>query len=238
MDAVKNRPALAVSAFALSCAALAAPLHAEPDPQTVAQALALATQAAQVLAPVGARVLASAGRLDPRLALAPCTQVQAVLVAGVPAWGHSRVGLRCVQGPVAWKVYLPVTVQVLAPAAVSALALPAGTRLEASQLMLAETDWAASSAPPYGRTEALAGRVLARPLAAGQAPRSADLQPRLWFALGETVRVVATGAGFAIDAEGEALTPGFDGLLARVRTESGRVLVGRPVGERRLEVDL
>jgi flagella basal body P-ring formation protein FlgA len=246
---MNTRPALALSALAallgavpaLPAGAQAAPPAAARsplDPATVAQALALATQAAQALAPHGARVLASAGALDPRLQLAPCARVEPYLAAGVPAWGHSRVGLRCLQGTAAWKVMLPVAVQVWAPAVVGTVSLPAGARLEESQLMLADVDWAAAPTPPFANAQSLAGRVLARPLAAGQPLRTADLQPHQWFAAGETVRVVASGAGFTIDAEGQALTPGFEGQLARVRTEGGRILVGVPVGERRLEVGL
>jgi flagella basal body P-ring formation protein FlgA len=223
---------------ALLAAVCPAAANAQIPPAVVARALDLATQAAQVLAPRGARILASAGQLDPRLRLASCERIDPYLAAGVQAWGHTRVGLRCVQGPVPWKVFLPVAVQVWSAAVVARADLPAGTRLEAAQVTLAEVDWATAAAPPFAGTEAVVGRVLARPLAAGQAPRATDLQPRLWFALGETVRVLATGPGFSIDAVAEALTPGFEGQLARVRTESGQVVVGRPVGERRIEVAL
>ena len=126
--------------------------------------------------------------------------------------------------------------QVLAPAIVVASALPAGSRLDPTQFGLAEVDWAAAPAPPFTTAEALAGRVLARPVAAGHALRPGDLQPRRWFALGDTVRISARGAGFAISAEGQALTPGHEGQPARVRTDSGRIVVGRPVGERHLEL--
>jgi flagella basal body P-ring formation protein FlgA len=147
------------------------------------------------------------------------------------------VGLRCIQGARLWNIYLPVTVQVLAPAVVATVALPAGSRLDPAQLGQAEIDWAAAAAP-FTDTQPLAGRVLARPVAAGQALRSTDLQPKLWFAVGDTVRISARGPGFMIESEGRALTPGQDGQQARVRTEGGRVVVGQPVGERRLELAL
>lgn len=233
------RPAPTHTAAALLVwLAAALPAAAQLAPQTVAEALALATQAAGALAPPGARVLASAGALDPRLQLAPCAQVQTYLPAGAPPWGRTRVGLRCAQGATPWNVFLPVTVQVLAPALVASTALPAGARLEPSQLGQAEVDWAAAAAPPFTAAQALTGRVLARPVAPGQALRPSDLQPRLWFALGDTVRISARGNGFSISGEGQALTPGHEGKPARVRTDSGRIVVGRPVGERRLELDL
>ena len=82
------------------------------------------------------------------------------------------------------------------------------------------------------------GRTLARALAAGEALRQGDLKVRSWFAVGDIVRVMTVGAGFAVSAEGQALSPGLEGLPARVRTESGRIVTGTPTGERRMEVPL
>jgi len=232
------RCAVAFVALPAGLLAAATPAVAQLTAQTVAEALALATSAATASAPPGARVMASAGTLDARLRLAPCASVTSHLPAGSPPWGRTRVGLRCNQGAVLWSVYLPVTVQVLAPAVAVVSALPAGTRLDPSQLREAEVDWASATAPPFTATEALAGRVLARPMAAGQALRSTDLQARRWFSLGDTVRISARGAGFTINADGQALTPGHEGQAVRVRTESGRIIVGRPVGERLVEFNL
>lgn len=232
------RWAVAFAALPACLLTVAAPAAAQLTPQTVAEALTLATDAAAALAPPGARVLASAGTLDARLRLAPCADVTSYLPAGSPPWGRTRVGLRCNQGATRWNVYLPVIVQVLAPAVVVASALPAGAQLDPSQLGLAEVDWAAASTPPFTAADALSGRILARPVAAGQGLRASDLQPRRWFAIGDTVRISARGAGFAITAEGQALTHGHEGQPARVRTDSGRVVVGRPVGDRHLELNL
>jgi len=41
-----------------------------------------------------------------------------------------------------------------------------------------------------------------------------------------------------VASEAQALTNGIEGQLARVRTESGRVLTGQPTGERRLELGM
>lgn len=229
--------ALAALTWCLAALPAAAETAALP-PQIIQQTLALATQAAQSQAPAGARVQATVGALDPRLQLAPCTRIEPRLLAGVPAWGRTRVGLHCLQGATAWKVQLPVTVQVWAPALVLGQALPAGARLDTSLLSLTEIDWGSAAGRPFENAAALDGRVLARPLAAGQAPRPTDLRVRQWFAAGDTVQVLAVGAGFAIRTEGQALSPGIEGQNARVRTEGGRVISGRPVGERRLELEL
>jgi flagella basal body P-ring formation protein FlgA len=184
------------------------------------------------------RVEVIAGTLDPRLRLAPCGQVEAYLPAGARAWGRTRIGLRCQHGATRWNVSLPLTVRVWAPAVVLALPLPAGSVLAAEHLALAEVDWAAEPAQVFVDPARLVGRTLARPLPAGGAPRQTDLKARQWFAAGDTVRLVASGAGFAIGSDATALSHGVEGQPARVRTEAGRVLSGRPVGERRVEVGL
>ncbi len=203
-----------------------------------AQAMAVAQQAAQALAPAGARVQVSPLAWDPRLQLAPCAQTRALMAAGQPAWGRTRVELRCTDGASTWRVFAPVQVQVWAPALVLREAMPTGARLSASHWKQQEVDWAAQPGAPLTDETALAGRSLARPLAAGEALRETQLAPWQWFSSGATVQVVAAGAGFAISADALALGHGFAGQPVRVRTEGGRVLVGRPTGAARVEVTL
>jgi flagellar basal body P-ring formation protein FlgA len=223
----------ALLAAALCCAL---PALADPLAQAQAQAVALATQAAAALAPPGARVLVEPGALDSRLQLAPCALIEPFLPAGATPWGTGRVGLRCTRGAVAWQAWLPVKVQVWAPAWVARAALPAGSMLSINQFQLAEVDWAAAPGQPLAQPGDVEQRQLARPLRPGQPLRSADLRERQWFAAGDAVALVARGNGFAVNGEGVALDAGVQGRPARVRTASGRVLNVRPVAERRAEV--
>jgi flagellar basal body P-ring formation protein FlgA len=238
------RSPLATALLAAAAPLAAAPAAAQgiahaPLPATaLADAAALARAAAAVLAPAGARIEVEAGAVDGRLRLAPCARVQAHALAGTRPWGQTRVGLRCVDGPRRWAISLPLTVKVFAPALVGRAPLPAGTVLAADDLVSAVVDWAAAPAGPPLAADALLGRTLLRTVAAGQPLTAPDLKPRQWFAAGDTVRIVASGAGFAVAGEGQALSPGVEGQSARVRTESGRVLSGLPVGERRVDVAL
>lgn len=225
---------------ALPGAAAAQPHAATPAaavPQaSITQALALMTEAAAALAPAAARVVAVPGTLDSRLRLAPCERITSFLVPGTAAWGRTRVGLRCAEGPARWTVYLPVTVQVWAPAVVPAAALAVGAKLEPEQLTMAEADWAAAAQPPFADPALLTGRVLARGVPAGQALRAPDMQARLWFAAGDPVRVVSNGPGFAITTDGQAVSAGVEGQRVRVRIGENRVVEGRAVGHRVVEV--
>ena len=178
------------------------------------------------------------GVLDPRLKLAPCQRIEPYLPPGMRLWGKARIGLRCAQGSKPWNGYLPVTVRVFGQALVAAVPLPAGATLREDDLRMAEVDFAEDNAPVLINTTLAVGRVLTRPLTAGRGLRQTDLKPRMWFAAGDSVKVLASGPGFSVAGNGQALTPGIEGQSARVRTDNGQVVTGTPVGTRVVELSL
>jgi flagella basal body P-ring formation protein FlgA len=242
--------ALACRAAAALLLALAAPLAdaqtmtapAEPatglDNSLEQQVRALALSGTKASAPDAPRVEVNVGQLDPRLRLAPCQHVEPYLPDGMRMWGKSRIGLRCTQGASKWNVYLSITVRVFGKALVATSGVAAGAVLTAADLTQAEVDLAEDSSAPLVNTELAVGRTLIHALKAGQSLRQSHLKARQWFAAGETVTVLAQGDGFSVAGEAQALNPGIEGLPVRVRTESGRVLTGLPVGERRVELPL
>ena len=165
-------------------------------------------------------------------------RIEPYLPSGTRLWGKSRIGLRCIAGPSAWNVYLPITVKAYGRAlGRDAPASRAGSVLQPSDLTRPKSISPKTAARPSStrtgrRPHARAG---ASP---GQSLRHRHLKARQWFAAGDTVTAVAIGAGFALEGEGQALSNGIEGQPARVRTENGRVVTGRPVGERRLELAL
>ena len=236
LAAVSQRLRRGIAAALLAPAAALASGAWAPDAK-LAQAIRTqvleAAQAEPGLPPT-ARLAIELGRLDPRLRLAPCERVEHRLAGR--AWGATRVALRCAQGPTRWQVHLPVTVQVFAPGWVAAADLPAGTVIGTGHLRPGEVDVAGGA---LGTGEiAIAGRTLARPLAAGEPLRAADLRARQWFAAGEPVQLVAVGRGYSVSGQGQALGPGIEGQRVRVRTDSGRIVTGLPVASGRVEVAL
>ena len=186
----------------------------------------------------GQRVEVVLGLLDARLRLAPCQRIEPYLPAGSALWGKTRIGLRCTQGATAWNVFLPVTVNVYGKAWVAAAPLSAGAMLSAGDLIQAEVNLAEEVAPAITDAGTALGRTLGRALNPGQPLRQTDLKTRQWFAAGEEVKVSARGSGFSVAGSGQALNHGLEGQPVRVRVESGRVLVGMPVGERLVELPL
>jgi len=198
----------------------------------------LALEGSQAATPGAPRIEVLVGQLDPRLRLAPCQRIEPYLPEGTRPWGKSRIGLRCAQGSVKWNVYLPITVKVYGRALVAANAVAAGSVIGPADVAQAEVDLAEDSSAPIVDADLVVGRTAARALKAGQSLRAGHLKPRQYFAAGELVTVLAQGPGFSVASEGQALTNGIEGQLARVRTESGRVLTGLPTAERRLELGM
>ena len=219
--------------------ATALPLQAQTvEAALTAQVQQFAAEATRRVAEPGLRAQVSVGRLDPRLRLAPCQTVQPYLPTGTRLWGATRIGLRCTDAQVRWNVFLPIQVDVFGPAWVARAPLPAGHVLSADDLRMAEVNLAAAPLASVPGTSALIGRALSQPVAAGDAVRESDLRARQWFATGDSVRLVATGNGWRIHGEGQALAAGVEGRPVRVRTESGRVVSGVAVAERLVEVAL
>jgi flagella basal body P-ring formation protein FlgA len=233
----------------LSLALRAEGVHADdgPAPATPSgleagleqQVRALAAAGGNNAPPTGVtRVEVAVGQLDTRLRLAPCQRVEPYLPNNARLWGKTRIGLRCAQGPSHWNVYLPVTVKAFGRGLVATAGIASGSVLKAENLIESEVDLAEDSMPVLVDADRAIGRPLTQSLRPGQSLRAGHLKPRIWFAAGDTVKVLALGPGFALEAEGQALSNGVEGQPARIRTENGRVLTGQPVGERRVELTM
>jgi len=242
-------PASRLAGAALAVLAACAPAYGQdepgytPDNALLRQVETLARNGAAAATATaeqqrGVRVEVKLGKLDPRLKLAPCQRIEPYLPPGLPAWGATRMGLRCTQGAKRWNVSLPLQVSVYTQATVVKAALPAGTVLDAGQLGQAEVDIAAAPGAAVGDPALAVGRTLGRSLAAGATLRQTDLKARQFFAAGETVRVTALGPGWQVVTEGQAVGAGIEGQTVHVRTDSGRLLNARPTGDRQVEVAL
>ncbi len=178
------------------------------------------------------------GSLDSRLRLAPCDRVEPYLPPGSRLWGRSRVGLRCVEGPRRWNVYLPVTVKAFGPAWVLKRAVAAGDTLAQEDAELAEVDWAAHRAGILAVPERWVGLETAFPLTPGQALREHMVRPLKAFDAGAQVRVMGGSGGVRVGATGQALTAGLVGQPARVRLPGGKVVTGQVQPDQTVELAL
>ena len=179
------------------------------------------------------------GNLDPRLQLAPCARIEPYLPKGTQLWGRTRIGIKCLEGPVAWNVFLPVTVKAWGPAWVIKNTVQAGALLKLPDAeLVAEVDWADVRSPVLATPEQWVGMQAAYPLGPGQAIRQNVVRPPQVFAVGTEVRVITEGSGFQISATGQAMTSGQVGQQARVKLSNGKIVSGSVKPEGSVQISL
>ncbi|TNF62236.1 MAG: flagellar basal body P-ring formation protein FlgA [Burkholderiales bacterium] len=178
------------------------------------------------------------GQLDTRLRLAPCSQVEPYLPTGSRLWGRSRIGLRCLEGPVRWNVFIPVTVRAWGPAWVLRRPVGAGSVLAQEDAELAEIDWADQRASVLASPEMWVGQQAAYALRPGQALRQNMVRPVPVFDPGAQVRVSSSMGSLQVVVTGQALGPGVAGQSVRIRLAGGRIVTGTVIDSQTVEVAL
>jgi flagella basal body P-ring formation protein FlgA len=171
------------------------------------------------------RASVKVGAVDPRMSLAACPAPEAFLQPGARAWGKTTVGVRCT-APSVWTVYIQAQVSVLADYVAAAVPLAQGQPLEQGQLVLLQGD---ITAMPNGIITAMAqaiGRSPTVSLAAGTPLRLDTLKSKPVVQQGQTVRLVSSGAGFAVSSEARAIGTAGEGQVVQVRTATGAIVSG------------
>lgn len=171
------------------------------------------------------QVTLTVGAIDPRLQLPACDTPEVFLPTGNRLWGNTTVGVRCSTAS-PWTIYVPVSVRIMAQAAVAARPLSAGQTVSQADVIMQSSDL--SQLPPGVIVDpALAiGKTVIMSAATGQAFRNDMLRAPQVIQQGQTVRLMAKGNGFQVTSEGKALTNATLGQVVSVRTQSGQVISG------------
>jgi flagella basal body P-ring formation protein FlgA len=195
---------------------------ADPTFQDIASIRAVAGSfvAAQV-APT-AQVEASA--LDPRTRMPLCAQPLRASPASAPANGHWNVAVSCSQ-PRTWTLYVPVVVTERQKVLVLKRNLRAGDPIDADAVTLETRDTARLAYGYFTDPSQVAGKVARRPLALGSALTPDSLSAPLSVHRGQTVTLLARGAGVEVRAQGKALSDGGSGDLVQVQNLSSKRVV-------------
>lgn len=231
-------PTLACLCAALALVAPAATADGGwQDPQSIRDA-ALAFARAQAPTAKGRQEIAPRP-VDPRLKLRRCDrELEAFAPAGGVLRGNAVVGVRC-PGSHPWKVYVPMTVRILAPVAVARGALAAGHRLGAADVRWEERDVARGSAGFVQGHGSPVGHVLKHAVRDGQPLRPHMLRAAKVVRRGERVTLAVNHPTLAIRMAGVALADGATGERIRARNDSsGRVIEGTVRGPGLLEIEI
>lgn len=181
---------------------------------------AAAAQAVQDAAPPGARVVARADPLDPRLRLAACN---GPLQAAAPdlSRGVARLSIpvTCATGA-AWTIRVLVRVQMLREVLVTSRALARGDVVGAGDVRTEARDVTRLAYGYISGLGAAAGRQVRRSLGAGTVLTPGMLAAREVVKRGQQVSVVARLDDVQVRASGIALQAGDRGDVVRVKSLS------------------
>lgn len=226
--ALKPQPA-ALKQTAPASQPVAATVNASPagapamqDGETIRRA-ALAWLQQQVAGLPG-KVEITVAPVFPR-GLAACTTLSPFMPTGARLWGRTTVGVRCA-GERPWTLYLQTRVSIHATYYLAARALAPGDVLTAADLVARDGDLTVlPMAIVTDPSQAVGAAALTR-VAAGMPLRQDMLRSSASVSIGQTVRVVAQGQGFAISAEGSAMNNAGPGQQVRVKTAGGQIISG------------
>ncbi|MGZ5271960.1 MAG: flagellar basal body P-ring formation chaperone FlgA [Ramlibacter sp.] len=231
---MRRLPSLALAALAWAGA-----VHAQgvPLPAPEASLRAFLSQQVAAASPQITRFDVQLLPIAARADLAPCGRTELFMPAGARPWGRVAVGVRCVEGA-AWTVMVPASVRTWGVALVAAAPLAAGAVPGPEDVREQEVELTREPANVLRDAASLQGRSLARAVFPGQPLRADMLRVVQVVQAGDPVRLRIAGAGFSVNATGQALTAGGDGQTVRVRTDFGKVLTGVARDGRVVEVVL
>lgn len=170
-------------------------------------------------------VTVTVGAIDPRMSLAACPDPQAFFMPGARAWGKTTVGVRCAT-PSTWTVYIQANVTVVGEYLAAAAPLVQGQPIDANQLTTLKGDL--TMLPPGIATDAsqVVGRSAMVSLPPGTPLRLDALRSKPVVQSGQLVRLVSSGNGFSVSAEGRAMSTAGDGQVVQVKTGNGQQITG------------
>jgi flagella basal body P-ring formation protein FlgA len=164
-------------------------------------------------------------RIDSRLKLTKCTQLQPYLPSGSRLWGNSSVGVRCL-APESWSLYVPVQIKVSNQVLVAVRPITSGQPVQPDDVALETRDITRFAGSALTSLDQVAGRTVVAPIANGTVLRAEMLRAANVIRQGQSVQLTAKGNGFTVTSEGQAMGNATAGQVVTVKTRSGQLVKG------------
>lgn len=166
------------------------------------------------------------GRLESRMFLPKCSQLEGFLPANAQLAGKTRIGVRCLQ-PGEWSVVVPVTIRNTPSVVITARQIGTGQTITADDLQLKRLSAGETPAPAaLTKLEQAIGKVPVTTLGQGLTLRNNMLRNPYIIHQNQQVTLVASGEGFSVSNEGKALGNAMEGQPVQVRSKSGQIIHG------------
>ena len=194
--------------------------------QSVSSVRESAVAHARQSSPAGAKL--EAGRLDERLHLPACPAPLRSRTASETATAMS-VEIRCETAATAWKLFVPVSVNVQVPVLVATRGMARGQTVSAADVEVQTRDRATLGTAWLSSVEELqadaAPHVLSRAVAPGSVLSPSQFVSARVVRRGQSVTLVGRSGGFEVRAQGKALSDAGTGERVRVENLSSRRVV-------------
>jgi flagella basal body P-ring formation protein FlgA len=181
---------------------------------------------------------ATAGNVDPRLRLSPCTgALQGIMPAGATVAASMTVGVRCAN-PV-WTVYLRMTIETEMPVLVMRAAAARDSSPGADDVDLQQRRVPGIATSYLTQVEQLRGRHLKSAVSPGTILTTDVLAADILIRRGQRVTLVASAGGIEIQAAGEATADASPtGRVKVLNLSSRRIVEGQAESADRVRVSL
>jgi flagella basal body P-ring formation protein FlgA len=183
----------------------------------------------------GNDIAIAATRPDPRIHLGKCDNLETWLPNANKLWGRTSVGVRC-RAPVAWSIYVPVTVKISGSVLVATHPIGRGQTLEAQDVQSQIRDLTPYPGGVLTSPDQAIGKTAAAAIQVGDLLRPQLLRSSLVVRQGQQVILVAQGAGFKVSSEGIAMGNATAGQVVSAKTRSGQIIKGIAKSEGVVEV--
>lgn len=184
-----------------------------------------------------ARIVPTAGHLDPRLQLPRCSAPLAPYIQkGAKRAGRSIVGVRC-PGSKPWNIYLPVYIATMEDVLVTSNPLPRGHLIGPADIEIATRDVSGLTQGYMTNSADIVGRQLTRSVTRGVVLTPAQLKANVLITRGQSVTLLVNNGALNISMAGKALMDGTANQRIRVEnTGSGRIVEGLVRSEELVQV--
>jgi len=167
----------------------------------------------------------SVSRIDSRLKLSKCDQLEPYLPAGSRLWGNASVGVRCL-APNTWSLYVPVTIKVTDNVLVTVRPISAGQPVQTDDVQLQPRDITNFAGSALTSITQAVDKTVVAPVASGTILRLEMLRAGNVIQQGQMVKLVAQGSTFRVSSEGQAMGNAKAGQIVSVKTRSGQIIKG------------
>lgn len=161
--------------------------------------------------------------IDPRIALAACSQLEAFLPNGSSLLGKTSIGVRCNEKN-GWSLFMSATITMTLNMLVSSKPLQQGQVIHVGDFAIQSGEL---SQPGIITDEAqIIGKVMKFSIGAGQLLKQDMFRPPYVVTQGQSVQLLSEGQGFKLRTEGIAMNNAAAGQPAQVKVTSGQIISG------------